>query len=128
MVLKTLTFRGLCPALLILVWTAESFTWQHLASNPALHFYPGVLTCRLLLTFSLIALAVRLPPKWCTAMLMAADTFLSLCVYSYWNYFHAELLLTPLITQWREGAAMGGDLFSTVPPLAGAAAVTLLAI
>ena len=119
--------RKNCAAALILVWTAESFTWQHLASNPVFHADPAMLGCRLLATLSLIALAACLLPKWCTAALMVADTFLSLCIYSYWNYFHAELLLTPLLTQWREGAAMGGDLFSTVPPLAGAAAVALLA-
>ena len=122
---KSILLR-LCPALLIFVWTAESFTWQQLASSPDFHADPAILGCRLAFTFSLIALAAYLLPKWCTAVVLIADALLSLILYSYWNYFHAELLLTPLITQWREGAAMGGDLFSTVPPLAGLAAVLLL--
>ena len=126
--MQTSILRRLCPALLIFVWTAESFTWQQLASSPDFHADPAILGCRLAFTFSLIALAAYLLPKWCTAVVLIADALLSLILYSYWNYFHAELLLTPLITQWREGAAMGGDLFSTVPPLAGLAAILALAL
>ncbi len=119
--MNKLTLRGLFPVLLILVWTTESFIWQQLASNAAFHTDFAILACRLLFDLGLIAFTVTMLPKWCVAAILAADALLSLALYSYWNYFHGELLLTPLITQWKEGAAMGGDIFSSVP--AGAALV-----
>ena len=120
--------QRVCLVLLILIWALESFIWQQLASNPAYHADYAMLACRLALDFCLAGLIVLALPKWCAALLMAVSALLSLTVYSYWNYFHAELLLTPLITQWKEGAAMGGDLFSSVPLQAALAAGGLFAL
>ncbi len=113
--MNVISRRRTCLVLLILVWSLESFAWQQLASNAAYHYDFAMLACRLALNFCLISAAVLMLPRWGVALILVADGLLSLSLYSYWNYFRAELLLTPLLTQWKEGAAMGGDLFASVP-------------
>ena len=108
-----------CLIFLIIFWTAESFAWQQLSSSTAYSAAWPLLACRLGIIFCLTAAAVTALPKWLSAPIMAADALLSLAFYSYWGYFQTELMCTPILTQWREGAAMGGDIFANVS--AGAA-------
>ena len=117
-----------CLILLILVWALESFVWQQLSSHGVQPYDFAVLACRLALNLSLIATVVVALPKWGVAVIMAADGLLSTALYAYWSYFRTELLLTPLITQWKEGAAMGGDIFASVPLGAALAAAGMLAL
>ncbi len=107
--------QRVCLVLLILVWAAEAFYWQQITKRPDLRPDWAMLLCRALLDLGGVTLLVRLLPKMAIALLMAGHGLLIVTVYAYWNYFRSELLLTPLLTQWKEGTAMGGDLFSTVP-------------
>lgn len=114
--------------LLIIFWTAESFAWQQLSSSAAYNAEWSLLACRLGIIFFLIATALSALPKWLSALIMAADGILSLALYSYWHYFQTELMFTPMLTQWREGAAMGGDIFVNVPPEAAWAMFAALGV
>ena len=130
--MKTTPRQRTCLILLIIFWAAESFIWQYFSTDPAYRLAWPILACRLGLVLCLVGLVATALPRFLSVLILSVDAALSVVIFTYWNYFRTELRLTPILTQWREGAAMGGDVFSAVPlwPLAvaGVLLVTKLSL